>query len=1204
VNNTDSRRPRTLALDVARRLDPLCDRFEDELLAGRRPRLEAYLDGVPASDQPALLRELLGLELDYRTRRGERPQAEEYRQRLPELANAIEAVFADRFTTGPEAHSVPPPEDTATHLAPSATMVTNEDEVGRAGRYEIEEEIARGGMGVVLRVRDPDLNRTLAVKVLREDLRNRPEAVRRFREEAQITGQLQHPGIPPVHEVGTLPDGRPFFAMKLVKGRTLAALLKERPAPAHDRPRFLHIFEQVCQTVAYAHSKGIIHRDLKPANVMVGAFGEVQVMDWGLAKVLSQPDRERPAAPVEALSAIRTLRSGSPGSETQAGSVMGTPAYMPPEQALGLVDRLDRRSDVFGLGAILCELLTGQPPYVPPDGDSALLKAIRADLADAFGRLDGCGADPELVALAKGCLAVEPNDRKADAGEVAEGVAAYLAGVDERLRQAELERAAVEVKVKEERKRRRLVVGLAVALIVGTAGSIYFAFKADRKAKDANDSAEEARIKEREANEAREQTEATLAWSLLRPLGHREIVLNDVEVDALWELAESPSDRVRMLFVENAVATLGKARQLRNRAELALHAIIGLDRQRRVQMEGILLGRLRDASMSLDIRKEIALAVAQANPSSELAVSAARFLSEALVQETDSNVCSDLARGLSKLATRLDPHEAARHAKVAARKLAEALAKETNQNARSTLMRELSTLATRLGPEEATALAQLLLEALAKETRPSARECIAQGLDAVVARLAPHEAARHGAVAVRLLTEAMTKERDGFALGHLAEGLSMIADRVGHEEAARHAALAASLLAEALAKESNNNAQYSLARGLSVVATRIGPQEAATTARLLTQALAKETSSTGRYCLARGLRAVATRLDPEEATRLLSEALAKETDPSALGTLAEGLSEVVAHLGPEKAACQVSAAARILTEALAKETDSGAQSELAQGLSSLAAQFGPEEAVAAARVLTETLAKEPTSNQRSDLARGLSAVLARLGPEEAARYAAAAARILTEALAKEKDSYFRSDLVQALSVVLARLSPKEAEDTARILTEALALVSQETDIFNARIAVAEGLSAVAARLSPEKAARILTEALAKETYSDAVWPLAQGLVTISVRLGSEEAVQRSLLTAQTVAGTAPLPPLMGMAAWTRAAQPLPSRLSTQELVDFLKMPTCVGKAREPFLQLLGERYNQSFTDQWEFVEYAEKHLPDLDLKSSPKRPGT
>src|SRR5262249_23061914 len=158
------------------------------------------------------------------------------------------------------------------------------------------------------------------------EYRGEPEMERRFREEAQITGQLQHPGIPPVHEVGTLPDGRPFLAMKLIKGRTLAQLLHERPSPTADLPRFLGIFEQVCQTLAYAHSKGVIHRDLKPSNIMVGAFGEVQVMDWGLAKVLASRGREAPEAV-----AIATERAGAAGLSSQAGTVLGTPAYMAPE---------------------------------------------------------------------------------------------------------------------------------------------------------------------------------------------------------------------------------------------------------------------------------------------------------------------------------------------------------------------------------------------------------------------------------------------------------------------------------------------------------------------------------------------------------------------------------------------------------------------------------------------------------------------------------------------------------------------------------------------------------------------------------------------------------------------------------------------------------------------------------------------------------
>src|SRR5262249_28495092 len=157
-----------------------------------------------------------------------------------------------------------------------------------AGRNILYEEIGRGGIGRVLRGRDPELRRDLAVKVLRDEYRDDANVQRRFVEEAQVGGQLQHPGVVPVYELGRFPDRRPYFTMKLVRGRPLAELLKERPDVSHDQARFVAIFEAVCQAVAYAHSKGVIHRDLKPSNVMVGAFGEVQVMDWGLAKVLGR----------------------------------------------------------------------------------------------------------------------------------------------------------------------------------------------------------------------------------------------------------------------------------------------------------------------------------------------------------------------------------------------------------------------------------------------------------------------------------------------------------------------------------------------------------------------------------------------------------------------------------------------------------------------------------------------------------------------------------------------------------------------------------------------------------------------------------------------------------------------------------------------------------------------------------------------------
>jgi len=391
---------------------------------------------------------------------------------------------------------------------------------GAAGRYQVLGEIARGGMGIVLKARDTDLGRDLALKVLLDRHRDDQDVIRRFVEEAQIGGQLQHPGIVPVHELGSLADLRPFFAMRLVKGRTLAALLAERPdragrdspafgrgpagtrrvaagragrgspdpappateglTPAHDDlPRFLSIFEVVCQTMAYAHARRVIHRDLKPANVMAGSFGEVQVMDWGLAKVLPEggiADEAKAMAKEE--TAVLTVRSGSAGSgsESQAGSVLGTPAYMAPEQARGDVEQIDERADVFGLGAILCEILTGRPPYVGSTRDEIRDKAARGDQADALDRLAACGADRELIDLARHCLAAQPENRPRNAGDVSRRLTAYLAGVQDRLKAAELARVEAQTRADEaqarariERSRRRRTVALAASVLI-TAG--------------------------------------------------------------------------------------------------------------------------------------------------------------------------------------------------------------------------------------------------------------------------------------------------------------------------------------------------------------------------------------------------------------------------------------------------------------------------------------------------------------------------------------------------------------------------------------------------------------------------------------------------------------------------------------------------------------------------------------------------------------
>jgi tetratricopeptide (TPR) repeat protein len=520
--------PDALPVEVNLRIDAACDRFEAAWRAESPPRIEDFLEGWSGSEHLALLQNLVVVDDEYRRRRGEACGAEQYQGRFPEFdPRWLQDESADDeplFSTVSQVRSEP-----STLPGDSRPVSAAISDLRLLGDYELLEEIGHGGMGVVRRARDPVLGRSLAIKVLREELKDRPELVRRFVEEAQVSSQLQHPGIPPVHELGRLRDGRPAIVMKLIEGHTLADLLADRAEPGQELPRFLKIFEQVCQTLAYAHSRGVLHRDLKPVNVMVGAFGEVQVMDWGLAKVLTV-DSIAQAPARSAAERVSTVRTNEPELQSHAGEVLGTFAYMSPEQARGEVDRLDERCDVFGLGAILCVLLTGRPPYVAPTASEVHDLASNARLAPVLARLDGCGADADLVRLARVCLSVEAGARPRDGGAVATAMAAYFASVQERLQAAERQRVAAEAKAAEQKRRRRVQLALAAAVALLLLGGGAFAWWSDHQAAERR--REEDRIKaesqqQQDAIEAKRRTERAVEEARARLVA--EQALGDAE---------------------------------------------------------------------------------------------------------------------------------------------------------------------------------------------------------------------------------------------------------------------------------------------------------------------------------------------------------------------------------------------------------------------------------------------------------------------------------------------------------------------------------------------------------------------------------------------------------------------------------------------------------------------------------------------------
>ena len=314
-----------------------------------------------------------------------------------------------------------------------------------ADRYVDLGLLGRGGMGEVRRVHDQVLGRVVAIKLLRPELVEAPAALARFVEEARATGALQHPGIVPIHELGRLHDGRAYYTCGLVEGRQLGELIAELHAASDDSwgltaegwglRRLVSVYLAVCQAVAYAHGRGVIHRDLKPANLMVGAHGAAFVVDWGVAKALGRAVGAPASDHKSSLDA---------SFHTVAGQVTGTPAYMPPEQALGALDDIDARSDVYALGAVLYELLSGRPPY---EGTSAaVLAQVRAGPPSPVGRGGGGStlgfasfglvsvghAGPplpqELVEICQQAMQRDRAARFADAGALAAAVEGWLDG--------------------------------------------------------------------------------------------------------------------------------------------------------------------------------------------------------------------------------------------------------------------------------------------------------------------------------------------------------------------------------------------------------------------------------------------------------------------------------------------------------------------------------------------------------------------------------------------------------------------------------------------------------------------------------------------------------------------------------------------------------------------------------------------------------
>ena len=338
-------------------------------------------------------------------------------------------------------------------------------------RFRILRPHAKGGLGAVFVALDSELDREVALKQILDDRADDPTSRFRFLIEAQITGGLEHPGIVPVYGLGTYGDGRPYYAMRFIRGDSLKEAIDRLPREASKagpagRPgsrdlalrKLLRRFMDVCNAIDYAHSRGVIHRDIKPANIIVGKHGETLVVDWGLAKPTG---RVEPGT--ESGERLLMPSSASGSSETLPGSALGTPAYMSPEQAEGQLDRLGPRSDVYSLGATLYCLLTGKPPFA---GD--VVDVIRAVQRGEFRpprQLDP-SIDPALEAICLKAMAHRPEDRYASGRALADDLDRWMADEPVTAWREPLARRAR----RWARRNRTAVTAAAVALVAGVVG--------------------------------------------------------------------------------------------------------------------------------------------------------------------------------------------------------------------------------------------------------------------------------------------------------------------------------------------------------------------------------------------------------------------------------------------------------------------------------------------------------------------------------------------------------------------------------------------------------------------------------------------------------------------------------------------------------------------------------------------------------------
>ena len=846
-----------------------------------------------------------------------------------------------------------------------------------------------------------------------------------MKETRQALALMDHPNIAKVLDAGSTDTGRPFFVMELVKGVPITRFCDERHLSPRQR---LDLFVPVCQAIQHAHQKGIIHRDIKPTNVLVALYDDrpvPKVIDFGVAK----------AAGFQLTDASLV---------TGFGAVVGTPEYMSPEQAqLNQLD-IDTRSDVYGLGVLLYELLTGTTPIDRKRlAKAALLEILRLIREEEpprpSTRLSTSDALPSIAAarqtepakltrLVRGeldwivmkCLEKDRARRYETANALAHDIQRYLA--DEQV-EACPPSSGYRLRKLVRRHRTGVAISVAVASVllataVITSWQAFRATRAERAALQARDAeaaarnrAEESALAEAKAKALAQASEENLEREMsLGIVGSMETnddaILNELEVEALWRLARTANERVRLRFLEEAMRTDATANRLRTRSAWFVHGAVGLDPQRRIWATRLLTAGMRDPAKSVPQRTSIAWAALEFfERGSPLQRECAGIINEGWAAEKNEDYWGRFS--LLSGTDRLLPADAA-----------------------PLLMLRF--------PRHPNLVALSFARGLYLDDRDLLWQAAGQ--------LESLDAARLCAEANRLLSQALAQENCDLNPSALAEGLAAAANRLEPAEAARACTQAALLLTQALSSGKPNvtnsgrggsdPAEPYLAVGLAAVTSQMEPGEAA---RLLKQALSLVRDPSARKLLAARLATVANGLEPGDAFPLLRQGLILERDSSARLELARGFAAAAERVGARVAAAKCTETARFLNEALAELKDGEDPGGLAEALAVVAGTLEPNDAARvcgeASRLLIQLRTKTKSDLRRGQAAVALTAVAGRLDPVDRDRLGADAAQSLTRALDGDQEKDVRLHLAGYLAEVTRRL---KADEASRILDQVLA----------------------------------------------------------------------------------------------------------------------------------------------------------------------